>query len=284
MKKKVAIVGVGLIGGSLGQALRQRGRFRVLGIARKPSTLRLARRLRAIDEGSLHLQNASKADIVVIATPVGTIVPMLRQLAPFLKSGTVVTDAGSVKGAILTGAQKIRWPKGVFFVGSHPLAGSHRTGVEAARADLFEGSACVVVPSHAASTRTVENLWREAGARTLRMSAAAHDAAVAVTSHLPHVVAHALVRMIARRGDRRALAPLIASSFRDMTRIAASDAMLWRQIFQANAAPLRQAVRAFERALGEVKRQLPRASLERFLKKSQKFRMALAPIKTGGRR
>jgi prephenate dehydrogenase len=261
-----------LIGGSLGQALRKSGRYRVLGIARKASTLRLAKRRRAIDEGSRHLADAARADVVVFATPVGTIVPMLRRLAPSLKPGTIVTDAGSVKSEILAGSKKIRWPRGVFFVGSHPLAGSHHAGVDAARPDLFKGSVCVVVPAEAKATRAVENLWRAAGARTQRMSASAHDAAVAVTSHLPHLIAHALVRTLARRADRRMLQSLIAGSFRDMTRVAASDATLWKQIFQANARPLRRALDGFVKALSEVKKQLPRASLERFLKTSQKFR------------
>src|SRR6185437_5513416 len=160
---------------------------------------------------------------IVIATPVATILPLIKKLLPRLKRGAIVTDAGSVKADIIDGARALRWPRGVYFAGSHPLAGSHLTGVEAASPRLFEGSMCVVVPAHRQATRIVERLWRDAGARTKRLPARAHDAAVAVTSHLPHLIAHALVRTLSRNRDTATLRALAAGSFRDATRVASSD-------------------------------------------------------------
>ena len=272
--QRVAIIGVGLIGGSLGQALRQRG-DRVLGIARNPRTLRQAKRCGAIDEGSLDLASASRADVVVIATPIRSVLPIIEKLLPNLKSGTLVTDAGSVKGPIVSGVCSLRWPENVFFTGSHPLAGSHRTGVEAARADLFEGSTCVIVPVHSRATLGIERLWKSVGARTRRMNAAAHDQAVAVTSHLPHLIAQALARSVIRRPDRRVLENLVASSFMDMTRIAASDPKLWIQIFQENEAPLLRALSGFEDSLRSLARQIPKDSLAKELGAAKRFREML---------
>src|SRR5439155_7626556 len=233
MKLTVAIIGVGLIGGSLGQALRRSRRYRVLGIARRPSTLREAKAVGAIDAGSTNLTDVYQADIVVIATPVDSIVPIIQKIRPFLKSHAVVTDAGSVKGAL---DQQVR---GVRFVGSHPLAGSHKSGVKAARADLFRGATCVLVPQDLSALRPIRQMWVATGARILEMSAQAHDAAVALTSHLPHLLAHALVRLAAKGPNQRALKSLMAGSFRDMTRVASSDPDQWAQIFQANLQNLR---------------------------------------------
>src|SRR5260221_1593582 len=138
MKPTVAIIGVGLIGGSLGLALRRSKRYRVLGIARRPSTLQEAKRMGAIDAGSTNLTDVYQAGIIVIGTPVDSIVPILQQILPLLKPRAIVIDVGSVKGVV---DQQVR---GVRFVGVHPLAGSHKTGVKSARADLFKGATCVL--------------------------------------------------------------------------------------------------------------------------------------------
>ncbi len=235
MKPTVAIIGVGLIGGSLGQALRQSKRYRVLGIARRPfSTLRDAKHLGAIDAGSTNLTDVYQADIIVMATPVDSIVPFVQKIKPFLKPHAIVTDVGSVKGIL---DQQIR---GVRFVGAHPLAGSHKTGVKAARADLFKGATCVLVPQDRTALKSIRDLWRTTGARVLIMSAQAHDAAVALTSHLPHLLAHALVHAAAKRPNQKILQSLMAGSFRDVTRVASSDPDQWVQIFQANLKNLRR--------------------------------------------
>ena len=269
MKPTVAIIGVGLIGGSLGQSLRRSKRYRVLGIARRPSTLHEAKRLAAIDAGSTNITDVYQSDIIVLATPVDSIVPILQQIKPFLKPRAIVTDVGSVKGVL---DQQIR---GVRYVGAHPLAGSHKTGVKAARADLFRGATCVLVPQDRSALGSVRRMWETAGARTLVMSAQAHDAAVALTSHLPHLLAHALVQAVMKRSDQKTLKSLMAGSFRDVTRVASSDPEQWVQIFQSNLKNLRQAARLFLRELHHLDAELARPSLRAALKKSQTYRASL---------
>jgi prephenate dehydrogenase len=269
LKPTVAIIGVGLIGGSLGQALRRSKRYRVLGIARRPATLREAKRAGAIDAGSTNLRDVYQADIVVLATPVDSIIPVIRMIRGFLKPHAIVTDVGSVKGTL------DRQIHGVRFVGAHPLAGSHKTGVQAARADLFRGATCVLVPQDRTALKSVRQMWKVTGARVLEMSAQAHDASVALTSHLPHLLAHALVRAAARRPKQKVLKALMAGSFRDMTRVASSDPEQWAEIFRANLHNLRAGVRFFQNELKLLSAELSKPSLRATLKKSQAYRRPL---------
>jgi len=269
----VAIVGIGLIGGSLGQALRKSKRYRVLGIARRPVTLIEAKRLGAMDAGSTNLTDVYQADIVVLCTPVDEIVPVLEKLKPFLKPRAIVSDVGSVKGIL---NQQIR---GVRFVGAHPLAGSHKTGVKAARPDLFRNATCVLVPQDPSALKAIRAMWETAGARVLVMSARAHDEAVALISHLPHLLAHALVQAVAGRSDQKVLKSLMAGSFRDATRVASSDPEQWAQIFQANLKNIHEAVRLFQKELQRLSSQLDRTSLRAALKKSQAYRLPLFDVR-----
>jgi prephenate dehydrogenase len=273
--KTVAIVGVGLIGGSLGRALRKTGRFRVIGISRRRSTLRNAKRLGAIDRGSLDFKDAAAAEIVVVCTPVDRIVPTIRRLLPHLRSGTWVTDVGSVKEPIVRGMAALARQSSLHFAGSHPIAGSHKTGVKASRADLFRGTTCVVTPVGKTRPAPILALWRAVGARVQVMNARRHDAALALTSHLPHFVAHSLVHVLLRGRDLRGLRPLMGGSFRDMTRVASSDPDQWVQIFQANRVQLRRGLRLFRRELARLERRLSKPALKAMLKKSQAFRTPL---------
>jgi prephenate dehydrogenase len=269
LKPTVAIIGVGLIGGSLGLALRRSKRYRVLGIARRPSTLREAKRMGAIDAGTTNLTDVYQADIVVIATPVDSIVPIIHQIQPFLKPRAIVTDAGSVKGTL---DQQVR---GVRFVGAHPLAGSHKTGVQAARADLFHGATCVLVPQDRSALGAVSAMWKTAGAHLLELPASSHDAAVALTSHLPHLISHALVQAMMKRPNQKVLQSLMAGSFRDVSRVASSDPEQWVQIFQSNLKNVREALRLFQNELHRLNAELSKSSLRATLKKSQMYRAAL---------
>jgi prephenate dehydrogenase len=275
LKPTVAIIGVGLIGGSLGQALRRSGKYRVVGIGRHAPKLRDAKRRGAVDQFSVRLSDVSSADIVVLAGPVDTIVPVYQRVLPFLKPGTLVTDVSSVKGAILRAIARIPRPDSIEFVGGHPLAGSHRTGVKAAHSRLFKRSTVVLVPGSPKAITRLKSLWRAAGANVQIMSAPEHDRAVALISHLPHTLAHALVHSLAGRKDRRKILPLLAGSFRDMTRVAAADPEQWAQILRANAQPLREALRAFRRELDRIEHALPKSSLKPHLAKSQAFRRPL---------
>lgn len=275
MKPTVAIIGLGLIGGSLGQALRRSKKYKVIGIARRAKTAREAKRRGAVDRASMRLADVASADIVVICSPLDAIIPLFKRIVPFLKPGAIVTDAGSVKEPILRAAARVKRPASVHFMGGHPLAGSHRTGVEASSFRLFEGSTVVLVPGSRTALSPLKALWRVAGAKTLVLTAKEHDRAVALISHLPHALAHALVHLIARARDRRRLASLVAGSFRDATRVASADPSQWAQIFGANARPLRDALRSFRRELSRFENNLSRSSLQKHLKVSQAFRRPL---------
>jgi len=275
LKSTVAIIGVGLIGGSLGQALRRTKRCRVIGIGRSAARLRDAKRLGAVDSFSTKLSDVAPADIVVLAAPVDTIAPVLKQILPFLKPGTIVTDVGSVKGPIVTAGARLTRGTAIHFVGGHPLAGSHKTGVKAAHSRLFERSTVVLVPGSRAALGPLKSLWRAVGANVLVMSARDHDRAVALISHLPHVVAHAMVHALAGRADRRRLIPLLAGSFRDVTRVASSDPEQWAQILRSNRPFVQEAAGRFRRELARIVGSLQAPRLKCHLKKSQAFRRPL---------
>src|SRR5262245_3905949 len=229
----LTIVGVGLIGGSVGLAAKRYGVARhVLGVGRSSDSLTRARLLGTIDEGFLDLAAAAaRSDVVVVCTPVDRIAADVLAAAAPCRPGTLLTDAGSTKAAIVD-ALDGRLPVGVAFVGSHPLAGSEKNGAEHARADLFEGRLVVVTPSPQSDPGAVERtcaFWQALGALTRRMTPEEHDRALAMTSHLPHLVAAALAGMLPPE-----LVDLTSTGFRDTTRIAAGDPALWTGIFHQN--------------------------------------------------
>jgi len=265
----VAIVGLGLMGGSLGQALRRTGRYRVIGIARKSSTLRQAKRLKAIDWGSIHFSAVASADIIVVATPVDDIVPTVQRINRFKKPAAIMTDIGSVKSVILNKVKNLK------FVGGHPLAGSHKTGVQAARPDLYMTATCVLIPVGKTSLKPIKVLWQAVGARPIVMSAKNHDIAVGLISHLPHIIAHALVHSVMDHKDRKHLKLLLAGSFRDVTRVAASDPEQWRQILQSNIPAVRSAIRSFKKELSKFEKNLSKPGLKKLLVQSHLFRLPL---------
>jgi len=252
---RVVIVGPGLIGGSLGMALRlRRCARRVVGVGRSRASLDRAIEVGALDEATLDLLSAVEdADIVVLCTGVGRILEHLSTLAPRMRPGSILTDVGSVKGVICHAARSaLARGSGAAFVGAHPLAGSEQRGVAAARADLFEGSTCVLTPlpetdPDGAALGTVRALWQSVGCCTREMSPEEHDRLLAEASHLPHLVAAALVNAVS--DDALALA---ARGFLDTTRIASGDAGLWVEICLANRGPIRAALDRMGMNLGEI--------------------------------
>jgi len=244
---RVVIVGPGLIGGSLGMALRQRrAADRVVGVGRRQESLEKALEAGAVDETTLDPQSASaEADIVVLCTGVGKILEQIPVVAARLRKGAVLTDVGSAKGVICHAARSAfreRSGSGGAFVGAHPLAGSEQRGIDAARADLFDRSLCILTPQRqtdpdGAGLRTVRSLWETVGSRVREMSPEEHDRLLAEVSHLPHVVAAALVNAASDDG-----LPLAAKGFLDTTRIASGDPGLWVEICLANRGPLRAAL------------------------------------------
>ncbi len=253
----VAIVGVGLIGGSIGLGLRDRGLARyVIGIGRRSSSLRTAKRVGAVTTTTLDLaKGVAKADLVIVCTPVGRIVADVRAAAAACQPGCLITDAGSTKAEIVAALDGQLNGK-AHFVGSHPLAGSEKSGPSAAAGDLLVGRTVVITPTK--TTREVDcaalhDLWRGLGANVVCMPAAAHDRILAATSHLPHLAASALAA--ATPEDDLQLA---ASGWLDTTRIAAGDPELWRQIFMSNRSQVLAALGRYEKVLASLRRALER--------------------------
>ncbi|MEX1073521.1 MAG: prephenate dehydrogenase/arogenate dehydrogenase family protein [Burkholderiales bacterium] len=232
---KVAVVGVGLIGGSFALALKAAGACsHVLGIGRGAANLELARARGIVDAIGT---DAADADLILVATPVAQYARVLAALAPRLKPSAIVTDAGSTKRDVVAAARAALGVKIAQFVPAHPIAGAEKSGAAAADAALFRGKRVVLAPlaeNSAADVQAVEAAWRACGARVGRMSAEEHDALFAAVSHLPHLLAYALVHELAARGNSAQLFGYAAGGFRDFTRIASSHPEMWRDICTAN--------------------------------------------------
>ena len=235
--EKLAIVGAGLIGGSFALALKQAGAVReVLGVGRNPARLAVARELGLIDHVADWVQ-AGQADCILLALPVGETEAVLKQLAPHLKPGAIVTDAGSTKANVVAAARTALGERFADFVPGHPIAGSERSGPGAARADLYQGRKVVLTPqadTRASALATVRALWEATGAQVETLDADLHDRVFAAVSHLPHLAAFALVDELAQRADGDTFFRFAASGFRDFTRIAGSSPEMWRDIALAN--------------------------------------------------
>lgn len=247
--RQVSIIGLGLIGGSLGMALRRRKvARRVIGFARREAVLRQARARGAVDDGCTELcpDWLNESDLVVIATPPLTVPRIARQVARMARRPLILTDVASTKGQIVRSTERTL-PRHVSFVGAHPMAGAERSGIEAADPRLFDGATCIVTPTartRSAAQAKVASLWRRVGCRVLRMSPDRHDALVAQVSHLPHLAAAALAL-----SPEPAALRLCGGGFADTTRIALGDPSLWEEICRTNS---RQVGRALDRLISEL--------------------------------
>jgi prephenate dehydrogenase len=260
----VALVGVGLIGGSIGMALRERRLARrIVGVGRRQASLDVARQVGAIDNGVTSLATGvADAQLIVVATPVDTIAEKVIQAAAACPAASLITDAGSTKETIVSAvdAGLASRRSGPRFVGSHPLAGDHRTGPEHARADLFDGRTVVVTPTlhtRPAAVTEATGFWQSLGAEVMTMSPAAHDEGLAMTSHLPHLVAAALAAATPAH-----LLPLAASGWRDTTRVAGSDPKLWQPIFAANRERVLESLDRLCQVLAGIRENLEQADYE----------------------
>jgi prephenate dehydrogenase len=251
---RIAVIGLGLLGGSVAAAARLQGvATTVAGASRSQDARDFALRRQWVDEVGNAAEAASGADLIVLATPVFAMVDVLRELAPALASGAIVTDVGSVKAQLAETLPGLL-PGGVCYVGSHPMAGSHERGIEYARADLFTDSPCVVSSSgQPDAQQRVSSFWRALGARVVIRDPAAHDDQVAWMSHTPHVLAFGFAAALARAPEGSG--DLAGGGFRDFTRIAESDAELWSDILTAN----RKALGAPLAAVSEAFRELSQA-------------------------
>jgi prephenate dehydrogenase len=237
--ERVAVIGVGLIGGSFALALKSaQACGEVVGIGRSAANLNLAKDRGIVDSISREIGDA---DLVLVASPVAQFPKILAAIAPQLKPSAIVTDAGSTKRDVVAAARAALGARISQFVPAHPIAGAEKSGAAAATADLFKGKRVVLAPlqeNPAASVAAVEAAWLACGARVSRMSAEEHDAVFAAVSHLPHLLAYALVHEFAGRGDSAQLFGYAAGGFRDFTRIASSHPEMWRDICVANRGPL----------------------------------------------
>lgn len=277
--ERLAVLGLGLLGGSVAAAAKQRGLAReVVGAARRSAPLERALAAGIVDSVASPRDAVVGADFVVLGTPVGSMNQLVSDVADRLAPGCLVTDVGSVKGSVIETIPGLL-PEGVEFVGSHPMAGSHLRGPDHARADLFEGATCVVTPwagQDAAAVERVEAFWRDLGARVERRTPVAHDEEVAWVSHLPHLVAFAFAESLNAAPDR--VGRLAGGGFRDFTRIAQSDAELWGEILSLNSKALSGPLNHFSASLAKLARALEEGDDESLEKLLNQARRRLAEV------
>lgn len=270
--RKITIIGVGLLGGSIGIAARKRRLAgEVAGYVRREKTLAECEKFGATDYATTDLLAAvSGADLVILCTPLAQMRLLAECFLPALKRGAIVTDVGSVKADVVRELESLVKKAGAHFVGSHPMAGAEKTGVSAAREHLFQNAVCVLTPtrkSNAAAVRKLEKFWKSLGCRTLKLDAAQHDVAVSRSSHLPHVVAAALAGLVLDPKAPKSQAQLCATGFRDATRIASGSPEMWRDISLANRKNISNAVDAFVKELKRFQAGLKKgddAAVEKF--------------------
>jgi prephenate dehydrogenase len=237
--RKVVLAGVGLLGGSLGLALRERAlAAHVTGLVRRRQSIQECLKLGIAHTVTRNVAQAVEdADLIVLCTPLSQMEPLFSQMLPFVLRGTIVTDVGSVKRPVVVSLERVGRKKGIKFVGSHPMAGGEKMGAANARADLFENALCIVTPtatSDQSAVRKIEKLWKNVGSRVLNVSPVEHDRLVSGTSHLPHVLAAALSRHVLKPQSFAKSGPFCANGFRDTTRIASGSPEMWRDIALAN--------------------------------------------------
>ncbi|MBU0503751.1 MAG: prephenate dehydrogenase [Candidatus Omnitrophota bacterium] len=245
---KVAVIGIGLIGGSIAQSLKKKNLAKkIVGISLHKSTILIAKRKRIFDECSQDLDIVKGADLVILATPVDTIIKLAPRIAALIPANCLVTDVGSTKNVIVSKLSKI-FPN---FIGSHPLAGSEKRGIINSDSSLFLGSLCIITPlrnTPKQSLARIIRLWRKVGTRTLILSAQEHDRILSYVSHLPHITAFALMMSIPKEYLK-----FSAGSLRDTTRIAASPSNIWLSIFLSNKQEVLKRIRLFSRNLDALK-------------------------------
>ena len=264
----VVIIGIGLIGGSLARSLRKHDAVsQITGVARSRETLDLALQLGVIDHAETDpVQAMRDADLVILATPVSSIGTLLELIADHIPSHCVVTDAGSVKGSVANAARQALGEKIDCFVPGHPIAGTENSGVAASFAELFIDHRVILTPlpeNTESDIRLVQAMWEVCGARVVRMSIEDHDAMLAATSHLPHLLAFSLVDFLSQQGRHEEIFANTAGGFRDFTRRAGSNPVMWRDICMANRDELIPLLDSMERQLASYRDMLQNSDGDR---------------------
>ena len=255
--KKVAIVGVGLIGGSIALAIKKnRLADEVVGVCRSKGTLLMARRLKVVDSCSRDMNIIEGSDLVILATPVGTIMDCAQDISRIIGRDCLVTDVGSTKAEIVSKLEKV-FP---YFVGSHPMAGSEKRGVANARADIFKDSLCILTPTRntkLSGLRKVRGLWGSLGSRVIVVDPSLHDKILSFVSHLPHLLAFCLIDIIPGK-----FLKFGSNGLKDSTRIASSEAEVWKDIFISNRQATLKAIGLFQKRLSQVRSALQKKDLK----------------------
>lgn len=253
--KKVSILGVGLIGGSLGMAIKKKGLSKkVSGLTRRKSSLVNAKALKVIDEGTLSIKKASMdADLIIICTPAKMIPKIVCKVLPFVKDGCIITDVASTKKEIVEEIENML-PDNIYFIGGHPMAGSEKRGVKFASSNLFKGAVCILTKTSKTdleSLNKMKDFWHNLGSRVIILTPGAHDEIVARVSHLPHLAAVALVNQLKKEDT-----VFVSSGFRDTTRVSDTAEDVWRDIYLSNQKEIIRALDVYINILKGMKKKI----------------------------
>jgi len=262
--KRVVIIGVGLIGGSIGLDIKKKKLAReVIGVARRESSRKKALKYKTVDRATLDLKSAvSSADLVIIATPLGSIAKIAHLSAKYMKKGAILSDVGSTKRVIVEKIEKIV-KNNIFFVGSHPMAGSDESGPRNASSDLFKGAPLILTRTKKTNPKALNKIrkfWNKLGSRVTLLSPKKHDELVSLVSYLPHAVSCAIVSSQTKDSVK-----LAAGSFRDTTRVSMSEVTLWKDIFITSASDTLRTLRKFKEKIGELEKALRKKDSKRIL-------------------
>lgn len=280
---RLAVVGVGLIGGSLARILREKGEVgEIVGIGRGAANLQRAVELGVIDRYEHELKaGVADADMVFLATPVCTIADIVAEIAPALHAGAIVTDGGSVKEEITLSCEQLL-SENTYFVGGHPIAGTEKSGVDASFSTLYKGKRCILTPTEKTDSRALEKvvrMWELAGSEVIQMNPRKHDKMLAAISHLPHMVAYSLVNAVGDYdGCGENILKYSAGGFKDFTRIASSDPVMWRDIALQNRPAVLEMMDFFAASYAELRTLVANADaagLERFFERSRDHRESI---------
>lgn len=260
MFKKISIIGLGLIGGSLGMKIKQEKiSLEVIGVARRKQTIKTAIKKKAIDRGTLDIKIGVKdADLIIVCTPVGDIVNLVKKILPFLKPNCIITDVGSTKLKIVEEIEKIL-PENIYFLGGHPIAGSEKAGIENATSSVFENSLYIITPGKCKNKKVINLLKKfiiKLGAKPKILSPKEHDYYLARISHFPHILAATIVNTLKISKESKELINLApyGKGFKDTTRIAESPSHLWVDIVLSNREEILKAISSFEKQLCLIKK------------------------------
>ncbi|MFQ5901864.1 MAG: prephenate dehydrogenase [Thermodesulfobacteriota bacterium] len=274
--KKVAVIGVGLIGGSLSRIMKEKGLVScIVGIGRGIENLKAAMEIGVIDEYTSDVRKGVKgAELVILATPVNSILKLVEEIAPCLDRGAIITDVGSVKEEIVNSVEDIL-PSHLFFVGGHPIAGTERSGARASFSTLFKDRNCILTPTDRTDQGAldkIKSLWEEAGSDVTLMDTRTHDMILSTISHLPHIVAYSLVNTLLNMDDFENILSYSAGGFKDFTRIVLSSPEMWRDIVLLNRREVLNSITLFQNSVERLKGLIEAGDGEKILDEFKKAR------------